>query len=1671
MNDARIDFEMRSHYRGNLTEELRKDERRIEAFQKVLNKRPLLIPIKLDIQGATAQARMVKEAINREFAGQGSGGPILNAFGQNARSTLLASAAASGNLSTTVSRNAAGATTTTTLDQVAPGITRSTSTRGGKTVNITEKDVTTVRAYAEELKRISRLSAEYARAGAKGNITGQQTAIRSQIDQLGGQGGLLAQASMAGLAGSPIHDRAERRLDRLRETLARLEGRSETIADKNKRNLGTRRFERMEKGHAARIDSQIDRNDIELTRAKAITDRVRREQEVNRVLNERTAILERNKAFYQKLDKAAQGIGREDLSDKAFRRTLNADNALRQHEKDSAKHNVRENAKANAEIERQNKTAATKARADRQLELERMLQDEVKATQKRIRTINADERKAKAEARNSSERGALAGAAATQRQEAYQGSASRLLSLQATAQSEGYGKTALKARGASQTAANSAIDQMNRFTTATKASGHALDFHSNQLLRNAATFAKWYGPMQVVLGGMRALGAGIGGMKNVDRQFATLQAVFRGTAEDAQKLKEETLSLAVANGRSADEAMDAAVRFSRLGLTRVQVIKAVNTALMASNVAEVDAAYAAEKLSAIYATYKLTVDDLPVILNRLNAISNRYNVTNKDLLEGITRVASVAKNVGIELRDLEGMIGAAVGATGRTGQEIGTSLRYVITNTSRPEKIQELKDNFDFDMTKPTGELKNYMEILSDLAVLYPKLNSYEKQRILDITAGSRQADKFAAVLTNFNQAQALTIEASLDTNSAFDENRRIADSLEGQLNSLAAAWTSLWTAIGDRGMIDATSQVLHSLSQSVGGAAHSLNANRGSDATPVEDRTLRAGISTILNDRGIFRVSEKNRSRSEIEQAINILRKETTEGPMGWAKYMAGSRGITPDGRGFQSENGNSIRLQEGETWDDVIAQMEGLINQHEDTSVSALRERASGIPRLIDSLKILRSQVTDGDRPNSDNARDFEAFARAGRSLPGGAKLFAQEYTHTSKAISRGDHATGTAGIDKFIANAEAASGEAMLQFERARTAQIKKLNEELEETAKKQIAIALEGERIQEGTPAFDAWILRMKAADDEAKALKDTLTSIGQEAVLTGDTAIASFARLEQWFGRMRSEHDVMNSFREKLLAGEDSPLDRRLLTGRIGLRGPLDTLQGLLADEQGKLSGLQAERSGQGEKGTALDFQIRQHEEIVSRIKEEVRIETEAVELAEKKLSLTEQLMLAQGAINAGMKSASDIASGFGIGRNSSEQGANVFNHLLSQGKGIAGTAHLKGGIADPMTELGTLLGFEKQLKGIVGSMESRRFGLGSELGNLGLQEGDQRSEFRTRQEHDLARRNAQRKVRLDGMSFAQGDNETDRLNSELRGHMASLGRLSESETPDDPATRAAQNEEFESRRQRSEEIIFELMNREVSLLRERKTLEEDISSQQKSQTEEASKRLAFADREDQLRAAALSRTLGGSSLGLNEFSYLSGQTRGAISNFLPNSLPPELQDQERKSGGSNRRADLDKELDSLRQTLPKLRGTLESLSTGTPDRFNSELQELNEGIAKRRKDLTDELQLITNSLPNFRQSLDEFSRTITSLSGPNGPLNPTANIKQEGAPNIRNPKPAPTVLNIDQIQVQVQLASQFEEIVRSVVDGSVAASEKRMLRFIRGRGNAPNTSGTNSATE
>jgi len=351
-----------------------------------------------------------------------------------------------------------------------------------------------------------------------------------------------------------------------------------------------------------------------------------------------------------------------------------------------------------------------------------------------------------------------------------------------------------------------ALTELTKAQSAARREGGYL---AADFLKNTAKVTLWAASVGVLYKSLELVTSSIGKLVAIGPQLGRLEQVFKGVGGTAQQLTVDIMGLASANGAEVSQAMEAGIQWSRLGLSRVQVNEAVRVSLMAANVAQIDALEATEALQGVMQAYGLGVGQLRGELGQIVQITNSYNVTNRDMLVGLSRCAAVAHQAGLPLAELQGLLGATIGGTSQTGANIGNMMKSVMLALSNPELQSKLRMRFKFEPTTGGDEIKDMSRMLGDVFIKFNQLNGLQKQSFLFTVAGRTQASRLEAMLQGYMKAQYLAVNAQLHLNTAEQENEKIVAALRTQVKGLCAEWERFVFIQGNRGPVEAMGQLM----------------------------------------------------------------------------------------------------------------------------------------------------------------------------------------------------------------------------------------------------------------------------------------------------------------------------------------------------------------------------------------------------------------------------------------------------------------------------------------------------------------------------------------------------------------------------------------------------------------------------------------------------------------------------------------------------------------------------------------------------------------------------------------------------------------------------------------------------------------------------------------------
>lgn len=303
-----------------------------------------------------------------------------------------------------------------------------------------------------------------------------------------------------------------------------------------------------------------------------------------------------------------------------------------------------------------------------------------------------------------------------------------------------------------------------------------------------------------------------------------LQRVLPSGSIGNKDLSDKLYKMAQEYGQTFENISQIALNFARSGMNVSETLKATEAAVIALNVAELDATQASDGLIAIMQQFGLSADDLMLIVDKLNITADNAAVTTDKLLTALQRTGSSAKNANLNLDQTVSIITALSEATGRSGENLGTAVNSLIqfsTKSSALDTFAKLSENManivnDFRHGKGTvldiwqglsEEIKNTNgQNESILGTLFTdddwrNLNdelqdalgeNYAKVTEIYDTASTFRKNYFIALLNNMDSVKKAQETLADAAGYSQKENEEYLDTYSAKLNSLKAQWQYL---------------------------------------------------------------------------------------------------------------------------------------------------------------------------------------------------------------------------------------------------------------------------------------------------------------------------------------------------------------------------------------------------------------------------------------------------------------------------------------------------------------------------------------------------------------------------------------------------------------------------------------------------------------------------------------------------------------------------------------------------------------------------------------------------------------------------------------------------------------------------------------------------------------
>jgi TP901 family phage tail tape measure protein len=381
--------------------------------------------------------------------------------------------------------------------------------------------------------------------------------------------------------------------------------------------------------------------------------------------------------------------------------------------------------------------------------------------------------------------------------------------------------------------------------------GQADEFTKSMEAANARVFA--FGASVGIINGVsKAFAALVRNTIEVEKSLVEINTVLEASSDSLQKFGNKLFDVAKTTGQTFDVVAKGALELARQGLSTEETLKRINDALILSRLSGLDAQQSVEGLTAAFNSFQETGITTSQILNKLVVVSQKYAVSERDLIEGLKRSASVADQAGVSFDELVGIITTVQERTARGGAVIGNAFKTIFARIQDRGALEDLA-SFGVQITDLQGKILPATQILQNLALEFNNLSQTEQADLAKKLGGVYQLSNLLAAVKDLSSEQSKYVDivklSAGATDEAYKKNAALNETLAALINKVTVSAQQLGATLGEIGISDSLKSLLSFFNNILEGIQNILGEE---GALGDMFRGLAKGIGSVLAGPGL---------------------------------------------------------------------------------------------------------------------------------------------------------------------------------------------------------------------------------------------------------------------------------------------------------------------------------------------------------------------------------------------------------------------------------------------------------------------------------------------------------------------------------------------------------------------------------------------------------------------------------------------------------------------------------------------------------------------------------------------------------------------------------------------------------------------------------------------------
>ena len=302
--------------------------------------------------------------------------------------------------------------------------------------------------------------------------------------------------------------------------------------------------------------------------------------------------------------------------------------------------------------------------------------------------------------------------------------------------------------------------------------------------------------------------------KSLDSALNEIYVVSDLSIDKVNELTGSFINMAAKTGMAIDDVTRAAVLFYQQGLSTNEVLEMTEVTSQFAKVAGIDAADAADKLTAAVNGYCLAAEDASSVADKFNKVAAVSAADINELSTAFSKAAAQANQAGVSMDNYLAYIATMEEATREAPENIGTSLKTIFSRMDQIKTGNNTEDTTDVNdvetalksvgvsLRDAQGQLRDLEDVFDELGPKWNQLDRNAQAYLGTIIAGTRQQSRFVTLMQNWDRVLELAAESENSAGQQALMHAKAMDSITSKTQQLTVAWQEFISNLGDNNII-----------------------------------------------------------------------------------------------------------------------------------------------------------------------------------------------------------------------------------------------------------------------------------------------------------------------------------------------------------------------------------------------------------------------------------------------------------------------------------------------------------------------------------------------------------------------------------------------------------------------------------------------------------------------------------------------------------------------------------------------------------------------------------------------------------------------------------------------------------------------------------------------------